>query len=317
MIIRKWIAVIILVLPAVSKAQTIMPATLNSAGHNAVVNNIYLEGSAGEVFSAPLKNTFYERMITQGFQQPGTESTITLPPPTPLMLSSVGIDNAGNSVIAGNIFLESTFGEMATLVYATPNNMLTQGILQPYTLAEGPLPVTGLLFTAKRINKQQVQLDWKTIQEISNKGFSVERKFNNQNSFDSITFVKSKSPDGSSSFPLEYVFTDNNSYPGNSYYRLKQEDINGQYTYSVIRIVSGQSSPEIVLKAWPIPNNGNFSFVAEGTDQSTVVSLLSADGRLVKRFVSEKNQVQQVNGLRSGAYLLKAEGMPVIKIIVQ
>ena len=64
--------------------------------------------------------------------------------------------------------------------------------------ASGALPVIGLEFDAKRINNNQVQLNWKTQQEFNNLGFSIERKKENENNFISRGFVNSLATGGNS-----------------------------------------------------------------------------------------------------------------------
>ncbi|HYG50060.1 MAG TPA: hypothetical protein VD905_04110, partial [Flavobacteriales bacterium] len=141
---------------------------------------------------------------------------------TPIVINSMGLKGT-----VSNITFEFSLGEMATITISN-GNIVTQGFLQPLSeISASPLPVIGLEFYAKRINKQQVQLDWKTLQEINNKGFYIERKKENENNFAALRFVDSKGQNGNSSFSLSYMQLDTNNYAGKTYYRLKQEDFDG------------------------------------------------------------------------------------------
>jgi hypothetical protein len=201
--------------------------------------------------------------------------------------------------------LEFTVGEAASLSLQQQGSLLTQGILQPYQLtASGALPVTGLDFTASRINSNVVRLNWKTVQEINNKGFFVERKKDTDTGFAMVAFESTKALNGTSIFPNEYTLTDANNFTGRTYYRLKQQDIDGRYTYSVIRWVTGEANKNIQLKAWPVPALSNFSVSLTGIEKD-VVQVFDVSGRLVKSFTITAEKPQQVNDLKPGVYILK------------
>ena len=71
------------------------------------------------------------------------------------------------------------------------------------------------------------------------------------------------------------------------------------------------------LTVGPNPNNGNFWFFVTGVDKEVMATLYTIHGKVLKRFKLANLQRQQVNGLRSGMYILKVEGLPSFKIIVQ
>lgn len=180
-----------------------------------------------------------------------------------------------------------------------------------------PLPVLGLQFTAKRINSSKVQLDWKTIQEINNLGFHIERKKETDNDYASVGFVNSAAPGGNCSLPLDYSKIDSNSFAGKTYYRLKQEDINGQFMYSVIRVVNGNTDKAISLKAWPIPAAGDFSILVQGIDKNDLVQIIDVSGKLVQQIQVTDNVQQKVNKLPAGTYFLRlANNKDVVQKIV-
>ena len=72
--------------------------------------------------------------------------------------------------------------------------------------------------------------------ETDNKGFEVERMLDNETSFKFIGFVQGN---GTTTNSTNYNYDDLNSYTGLSYYRLKQINFDGQYTYSQVRVVDG------------------------------------------------------------------------------
>lgn len=299
-------------------AQQLYPATISSGGSSKLAGNILLEDNVGGLVVTTLSTSSF--IYTQGFLQPDNGTASTVPYINDVVLSSgSGLDNAGTTFINGNIVLDFTVGEVASKTLINANNLLTQGILQPYNPLAGALPVMGLEFYAKRLNNSQVQLDWKTIQEINNKGFHIERKKENESVFATIDFVKSNAVDGSSSFPLQYQNLDNNSFSGNTYYRLKQEDIDGRTTYSVVRIVKGDVSKQLAMQVWPVPAVGFFHVSVNGLDKPDVLQIIDISGRLVKQYNIQNQTQQQVHGLPAGTYFIKLASDKTIsqKVIVQ
>lgn len=71
------------------------------------------------------------------------------------------------------------------------------------------------------------------------------------------------------------------------------------------------------LTVGPNPNNGNFFFQLKGIEQSTSASLYTIDGKVIGQYKINEGQRQQVNGLKTGVYLLKVNGMEPYKVVVQ
>jgi hypothetical protein len=91
------------------------------------------------------------------------------------------------------------------------------------------LPVELLSFTAF-VNKSTVSLEWNTASEINNMGFSVQRKINSE--WTEIAFINGN---GTSTEMNFYSYNDDLSSFTNSdkiYYRLKQLDFDGTYSFS-------------------------------------------------------------------------------------
>jgi hypothetical protein len=147
----------------------------------------------------------------------------------------------------------------------------------------------------------------------------VERKRETDNDFATTGFVNSHGINGNSNFPLEYTRIDTNNFAGNTYYRLKQVDIDGKFIYSVIRMVSGETQKQVVLKAWPIPAAGDFNIMVQGIDKNEAVLLYDASGKLIKTISVTDGIPQKVNKLAAGAYIIQLSGEKNMsqRIIVQ
>lgn len=242
---------------------------------------------------------------------------ITVTTKAQLILPSV-VNSGGSTGTANTIRFEFNLGEAFSSTI-TNSNIVTQGLLQPLSAVQSPLPVTGLEFTAKRIGAGQVLLSWSTLQEIGNSGFYVERKRADEAGFTSISFIASKVIDGNSTTPLSYAHTDMNGYVGKTYYRLRQVDIDQKFTYSAIRIVEGSQDKSVVLKAWPVPVVDNLNVKVTGIGKTEQLQVIDIQGRIVKRYAVTNDQTIIITGLPAGTYILRLnKDVPVTeKIVVQ
>jgi hypothetical protein len=105
----------------------------------------------------------------------------------------------------------------------------TLGTATPWVLSNlnAPLPVKLLYFTARK-KEHEVLLDWCTASEINNAFFEVQRSTDNE-FFETIDIVNGA---GNSTDVLSYSDVDKEPYDGISYYRLRQVDYDGRYSYS-------------------------------------------------------------------------------------
>jgi hypothetical protein len=166
------------------------------------------------------------------------------------------------------------------------------------------LPVNLKLFTAARTNSSTVNLKWETAQEENSKGFDIQRKLSN-GGWETIGYVETKAINGNSGSPLSYEFTDINSAKGITQYRLRQLDINGKQSYSLIRSVrgNGQKGKTIVF---PNPSNdGKVNVVFEDKDVSRIVSLTDMNGRIIRQWKNVLSNTLQIENLISGFYTLR------------
>jgi hypothetical protein len=111
-----------------------------------------------------------------------------------------------------------------------------------------PMPVVLISFEGKRQDAETVALQWKTGQEINNKGFEIER------TLDMVTFEKIAFVEGAGSSNETKVYGYSDKFNEGAYYRLKQTDISGRFSYSPIIFVEG-NEPEI-WNIYPNPTTG-------------------------------------------------------------
>jgi Secretion system C-terminal sorting domain len=173
-------------------------------------------------------------------------------------------------------------------------------------LAETVVPVELKRFFAKSQSKNDLTLAWETATEINNAGFDVEKSSDGKQ-FLPIGFIKG----AVNSIALNtYNFTDNN-FINTAYYRLKQLDINGRFTYSPIISVQ-KSGDKLALNIYPnlITNQSEITLNLINTLENTVnLVVFDTNGRLIFEDKQAKNgqlMTIPVNDLAKGIYFIKA-----------
>lgn len=168
------------------------------------------------------------------------------------------------------------------------------------------LPVRLLNFNANYNAKNaQVVLDWKTISEINNDYFTIEKSIDGEN-FEVVGIVDGA---GNSSALKSYNSLDEKPYNGTSYYRLKQTDFDGKFEYSdlvPVKIEEVISNPTVYPN--PITNNGVLEFNTNSTEV-TVITIYDVSGRIVlnKQHFTNKgiNKIQlETSELTNGMYFI-------------
>lgn len=118
------------------------------------------------------------------------------------------------------------------------------------------LPVEFLSFNATyQAQTRSALIDWSTAKEWENSHFEIERAVNSVKEWETIGRVEGS---GYSEAPVEYRFTDTElpKTGGNIFYRLKQVDFSGKFSYSRTRAI--QVDPidsKSVWLAYPNPSN--------------------------------------------------------------
>src|SRR5258706_3416648 len=148
----------------------------------------------------------------------------------------------------------------------------------PDTLQAGnPLPISLLYFNAEP-NGNKVDVSWATASEINNDFFTVEK------SADATDFTPIAEVDGAgnSLSTFDYFYPDYNPVHGVSYYRLKQTDFDGQFSYSpvVTVIYSGEYSFNIISAFTGVNSSLNLLFT-DDTYEKCSVELYDVPGRII------------------------------------
>lgn len=167
------------------------------------------------------------------------------------------------------------------------------------------LPITLKSFTAKA-HSDMVDIKWLTSSESNNHFFTIERSIDGKN-FSKIGEVKGA---GNSSQILNYLFKDIKPYKGVNYYRLRQTDFDGKFTYSNIIAVNLLSGLSKEFNIYPNPAQGIVTLSLNTDAKDLVLKVIDTNGKIVlqgKGNVMQMNQLlnNNLSSLISGIYLLK------------
>ncbi len=174
------------------------------------------------------------------------------------------------------------------------------------------IPVELTSFTSS-VNGNVVNLNWSTATELNNRGFEIERS-DDKSSWYRIAFVNGK---GTSSEPQVYTYSD--TWTGSPstmlYYRLKQIDYDGSYTYSDVVVAEIAPSSFSLSQNYPNPFNPTTSINYQLAVNSFVtLKVYDVLGNEVASLVNEQKPAGEykvdfdASGLGSGFYfyVLKA-----------
>jgi photosystem II stability/assembly factor-like uncharacterized protein len=148
------------------------------------------------------------------------------------------------------------------------------------------VPVELISFEWK-VGNNEVILLWETATEINNQGFYIEKSFNKLN-WETIGFVEGK---GTTTETNSYNFVDRKITDLKMYYRLKQVDYDGSFTYSKIVEVKSPINDFSISQNFPNPANPSTTISFSIPVKTKVqINLYSISGELVKIILSEEKE---------------------------
>ncbi len=253
-------------------------------------------GSGGSGYNIAAYDGWMDLPATNGGFEGGSSNVLSI-----TSLSSVNNVGGYGIIYAGGDFPATNAG-------TSVNN-----IAQYAGTSSGPfvtaLPISLIDFNAQyNQSNGVVDLTWTTATEVNNKEFTIEK------SIDGFTwdFVTSQPGAGNSTKVLNYAAVDEEPYSGTSYYRLKQTDYDGNYTYSELRPVTIEAE---LARMTVVPNPArnratiNFNSTVIGT---AILNVYDCTGRLV--FTKEVNTEKGINSpmldvasYTAGVYIVAVE----------
>ncbi|HTR81049.1 MAG TPA: kelch repeat-containing protein [Bacteroidota bacterium] len=181
-----------------------------------------------------------------------------------------------------------------------------------------PLPLELAAFSAN-VTGRGVELRWKTVTELDNYGFDIERSQENATaqqsgrSWTQASFIKGA---GTSNSPKEYSFTDQGLAAGKYLYRIKEVDQNGKFKYSGSIEADVAAAPTVFLLEQNYPNPFNPSTTIQFTlanDGMTTLKIYNVIGQEVAVLVNEELKAgEEHKAVFDGSHL--ASGMYVARL---
>lgn len=158
------------------------------------------------------------------------------------------------------------------------------------------LPVELVHFKGNVVDGE-VHLDWHTASEKDNDYFQVEHSIDGVN-FEPLSIVNGM---GTSTALNKYSFIHSRPFKGDNYYRLKQVDLDGTFSYSdMVRVETVQ---EVHVEIYPNPTTGYARLKGELPEGT--VRLSDSKGRLIAEKHLPEQYVFDLTREPEGIYLIE------------
>lgn len=149
-----------------------------------------------------------------------------------------------------------------------------------FSYKSSPLDIVS--FTAQKTVSGQVALQWKTAYERNVKGYTIQRKRDNETDFSKIGFVASKAGMGSNT-EISYNCMDTSIFTQRKvFYRLKIEYTDGSFSYSnIVYLTSDQTKNG--FSVFPNPASGQTQIYLNEYTHPVVMNVYNYIGKKVKQ----------------------------------
>jgi hypothetical protein len=192
----------------------------------------------------------------------------------------------------------------------------TINYLQIWAMADNdsPLPIELTTFEATQ-QGSSVKLYWETASELNNDFFTIERLNEDQDDFIALSSIKGK---GTTSERTAYTSYDYSAQKGKNYYRLKQTDFDGKFSYSSIQLVEFYLYDK-VIETYPNPSREGPVFINARSFQPfeeisiQITSALGVELMPVTLSADEKGSASttiSTKGMKPGIYVVRAVNNP-------
>ncbi len=170
------------------------------------------------------------------------------------------------------------------------------------------MPVTWVSPVNAKIKNTNAIVEWTVAEQYNNDKFIIEHSTNSLN-FLSIGEIDVKNDQN---LYKTYRYTHPKPVIGNNYYRVKQVDIDGSYSYSDIAHVNYDKGNK--LSCYPNPSDGDTQIFSSSKD---VLKLFDTKGKLVEKIILTKgvNSID-LNNLPPGIYIADTQYNTPLKIII-
>lgn len=187
--------------------------------------------------------------------------------------------------------------------YATNTSGTSYG--ESVEIQAAPLPVELTNFEVKAVEDNMVHLEWITAMELNNKHFEIERSVDGKQ-FETIEIIDGQ---GNSAQSISYSFMDKNVPTDKKiiYYKLKQLDFDGQFSYSSIKSVQFENDFDFIVS----PNPAGDNLTLEFSDQQgeVLLEIVNLEGRNIHSETillenKSENRFMDLSDFEAGVYII-------------
>ena len=279
------------------------------------VYNYYLVNGIGTVVAAPGINI-------PGDETPHRVMEISFSGGSNGIVELANIENdiPGNNgaLIRPQFYVQNNSGEITNLTamyYGTAgaipqNNANTDGDDWVPTVGNVTLPVQLTNYDVK-CNDKGALIKWSTATEQNSDRFEIQRSTNGN---DWVT-VDNVAAAGNSSSDKNYQYLD--IYGGTAFYRIRQVDVDGRFTYTAIKTTNCKAG-QFDVTLYPVPAKDKLNIVVQSDKElKTDLQVLDMTGKIVQRTIIQINKgnnniVLDINNLPGGQYLLVSSDPAVL-----
>ncbi len=147
-------------------------------------------------------------------------------------------------------------------------------------------------------NKDAINITWQTLNESGTKSFTVERS-SNANDYAGINTVPAKG------VASNYSYTDKNPLDGISYYRIRENAVNGTNTFSpVVKVVFNDNG---VITLYPNPAKNTVTVKGLNKNITAVIKITDMQGREIssQNFKQSSSATLNIRALAQGTYFVQ------------
>ncbi|OFX17023.1 MAG: hypothetical protein A2033_04710 [Bacteroidetes bacterium GWA2_31_9] len=209
--------------------------------------------------------------------------------------------NFSGTVIASGPISLNTGTSLNGRSLTTAGAVYIDKIVADLPCSAASLPIELLYFRAIIENNHNL-LSWSTASETNNNYFTLESTTDRKN-FKEVETIKAA---GNSNTIIQYSASDYNLYEGILYYRLKQTDFDGKFTYS--NIVMVDFDKPLKFNIAPNPFNTSLSITINDESQINICEIRMYDifgKQVVNSIISKQLTILETSNFSSGIYFYK------------
>ncbi|GAB1395513.1 hypothetical protein MASR1M65_02880 [Saprospiraceae bacterium] len=172
-------------------------------------------------------------------------------------------------------------------------------------IGQGALPVELSYFRALKSGNTAL-LEWQTLSELNNAYFGIERSNDGINYHELVQMAGT----GNSNTAINYHYTDTHPAPGINYYRLRQVDTDGRYSYSPVRSLSYGSAKDFSVIPTIAHSDIRIELSSPVETDARIELIEVSTGRLLQTVTLESgtdSHTIAVSHLPAGMYFIKLQ----------